>query len=318
MKATIDRGLFLYICVIMKMILELVWAIVGLSTGFLRNAPDYEAGLDTQLLMGSVVQIDSAERYWRHVTAMEPAYRGWINELQLVTLSDKELSEYLVAPKYICIAGITDVFDKPSQSSPRICDLVMGDILRRTGRKSGKWVQVILPSGQDGWVRGSEVAEFERWARTRQPSAENILALAHKFLGSTYMWGGTSFKHVDCSGLTRSVYFMNGILLPRDANQQVRVGYEVGLDMDEWQPGDLVFFGTPQTEDAPLKAGHVAIYIGGGRIIHSSQLVRVSSLIEGTPDYYERKPIAVRRILGHVGEDNGTSDIRTNCWYFIQ
>lgn len=309
---------FLYLCHDMKMIIEIVWAIVGLATGFLRNAPDYESGLDTQLLMGAVVQIDSTDRYWHHVTAFEPAYKGWINDLQLVKMDDRQLADYLVAPKYICTAGIANVYSKPSESSQRICDLVMGDILRKTANRSGKWVQVLLPSGQEGWVRATEVQDMEKWASSRTWTPESIISLAYKFLGSTYMWGGTSFKGVDCSGLTRNVYFMHGILLPRDANQQVRAGFEVSLDMEDWQPGDLVFFGTPQTEDTPLKAGHVALYIGGGRIIHSSQLVRVSSLVEGEPDFYERKPIAVRRVLGHVGENNGISDIRTNSWYFIQ
>ena len=302
----------------MIMILEMAWAIVGLATGFLRNAPDYEAGLDTQLLMGAVVQIDSTDRYWHHVTAFEPAYKGWINDLQLVKISEGQLEEYLEAPKYICTAGIAEVYSKPSSSSQRICDIVMGDILRQTSCKKGKWTKVLLPSGQEGWVESAAVADMDTWASSRDQSAESIINLAFKFLGSTYMWGGTSFKGVDCSGLTRGVYFMHGILLPRDANQQVRTGYEVSLDMEDWLPGDLVFFGTPQTEDTPLKAGHVALYIGGGRIIHSSQLVRVSSLVEGEQDYYERKPIAVRRVLGHVGENNGTSDIRTNGWYFKQ
>ena len=300
------------------MILEIVWAVVGLSTGFLRNAPDYESGLDTQLLMGAVVRIDSTERYWKHVTAMEPTYEGWINELQLVEMSGREIDEYLAAPKYICTAGMTEVYSGPSADAPRICDLVMGGILRKAGGSSGGWTQVLLPSGQEGWVSSDCIDDFEHWADTRDKSKESIIRLAYRFLGAPYMWGGTSFKHVDCSGLTRSVYFMHGILLPRDANQQVRTGKEVSLDMTEWQPGDLVFFGTPQTKDKPLKAGHVAIYIGNGRIIHSSQLVRVNSLMEGQPDYYERKPIAVRRILGYVGENNGTSDIRTNRWYFIQ
>lgn len=301
----------------MKIILEMAWAIVGLATGFLRNAPDYESGLDTQLLMGAVVQIDSTDRYWHHVTAFEPAYKGWINDLQLVKISDGQLEEYLEAPKYICTAGIAEVYSGPSSSSQRICDIVMGDILRQTSCREGKWTKVLLPSGQEGWVESAVVEDMDTWASSRNQTAESIIELAFKFLGSTYMWGGTSFKGVDCSGLTRSVYFMHGILLPRDANKQVRTGYEVSLDMDEWQPGDLVFFGTPQTESTPLKAGHVALYIGGGRIIHSSQLVRVSSLVEGEQDYYERKPIAVRRVLGHVGE-NGISDIRTNAWYFKQ
>ena len=89
---------------------------------------------------------------------------------------------------------------------------------------------------------------------------------------------------------------MNGILLPRNASQMVHCGEEVRLD--EMQRGDLVFFGTPAQDGKPRRVTHVGIYIGDGRIIHSSHLVRVNSLDPSQPDYYENahKLIAARRL----------------------
>ena len=81
---------------------------------------------------------------------------------------------------------------------------------------------------------------------------------------------------------------MNGIQLPRDASQQVLCGIEVPVG--EMIPGDLVFFGNSSV-------AHVAIYIGDGRIILASQLVRINSLDPGAPDYYGRNILHVRRIL---------------------
>lgn len=127
------------------------------------------------------------------------------------------------------------------------------------------------------------------------------------FLGVPYMWGGTSIKNVDCSGLTRSVYFMNGVLLPRNASQQAKTGTDVKIfneygDVD-WShliPGDLIFWGSPATASAPERISHVGMYIGGGRFIHSSEVVRINSFDRNKADFYDRKPVRARRIIGYV------------------
>ena len=76
----------------------------------------------------------------------------------------------------------------------------------------------------------------------------------------------------------------------------VHCGDEVSLD--SLQRGDLVFFGTPAKDGAKQRVTHVGIYIGNGRIIHSSHMVRVNSLNPDQPDYYENahKLIAARRL----------------------
>ena len=112
-------------------------------------------------------------------------------------------------------------------------------------------------------------------------------------------------KGVDCSGLVRWSFLMNGILLPRNASQMIHCGDEVPLPgsygsfcIDCLQRGDLVFFGTPASEGAKQRVTHVGIYIGGGRIIHSSHMVRVNSLVPAEADYYENahRLIAARRL----------------------
>ncbi|MBR4001730.1 MAG: C40 family peptidase, partial [Bacteroidales bacterium] len=82
----------------------------------------------------------------------------------------------------------------------------------------------------------------------------------------------------------------------RDTSQQVKEGREVSLE--QMVPGDLIFFGTPASGDSRERVSHVAIYLGDGMILHSSQLVRISSLDPDSPDYYQHRPILhVRRIL---------------------
>lgn len=293
------------------------WAVVEFSSNYLRRSPDYESGLDTQTLMGAVVEVLDSERYWRKVSTPDP-YVGWVNERGLAYMSEEEKDAYIEAPKWICTAEITHIFEEPDASSARICDFIMGDLVRKTGEYRPGWTLVKLPSGITGWVRSYEIADFYQWASTRVLSEESVVALAKTFLGTPYLWGGDTVKGFDCSGLVKMTYMMHGVLTMRDADQQMRTGVEVPYDFAQMRPGDLLFFGTKATATAPAKAGHVAIYIGDGKIIHASQNVHVRSLVKGEPDYYEREVIAVRRLIGHVDTGEGVVSILKNPWYFKQ
>ncbi|MFO5528213.1 MAG: C40 family peptidase, partial [Cuspidothrix sp.] len=77
-----------------------------------------------------------------------------------------------------------------------------------------------------------------------------------------YLWGGTVAPNYDCSGLMQAAFQSVGVWLPRDAYQQE--AFTQAIDINELQPGDLIFFGTPQ------KATHVGLYLGDGYYIHSS------------------------------------------------
>jgi len=282
-------------------ILDIVWAVVSVSTGFLRNSPDYESPLETQLLMGSLVQVEDSLSYWRKVSATEPEYTGWINDLQLCVLNPEELEQYQNAPKYIFTGKTGYAYLTCSEQSQVLCDLVMGDVVRKGLIESGPWSQIILADGKTAWTLSKDIKDLEEWKNKTKPDGESIAKMAMQFVGVPYMWGGNSVKAFDCSGLSWTAYHMNGISLPRNASQQVKLGLELPLDdMASWQEGDLVFFGTPADEDRPLRASHVAIYIGEGRIVHASQIVRISSLVPEDKDFYDRTPIAVRRILGQL------------------
>jgi len=297
------------------------WAVVNLSVNFMREAPDYTAENGDQTLMGTVVEIVGEEGYWRQIVSPEP-YKAWVNELGLTEMSTDDINAYIASPKYICTADFTQVYSGPSLESLPVSDLVMGCLVRPVtdgrGRevKKGKFFSCMLPDGRTGWVPKADVEPFAAWAASRHATGEGVVRTAFRFLGVPYMWGGTSYKSVDCSGFALCAYFMNGILLPRNTSQQVRAGVEVPLDALE--PGDLLFFGTPATEEKPSRVNHVGIYIGGGRFIHSSQLVRISSLDPAEPDYYERKPLSARRIIGHETDGPGVTFLLDSPWYFSQ
>ena len=288
------------------------WAVVELSSIYMRIAPDYESALETQELMGTVVEIIAEKGYWREIVSPQP-YQAWCTEKGIVEMSEQEIEAYKAAPKCIFTELYGHVYESPSDKAATICDLVGGDVMRIAGNDGkkgrclkGKWTQIMLPSGKTGWVRSSQVKLHEGFFSIAKGEGnsesisdslmESIIADAFKLKGVPYLWGGMTPKGVDCSGLVRWSFIMNGVLLPRNASQMVHCGDEVSLD--SLQRGDLVFFGTPATSEKPRRVTHVGIYIGNGRIIHSSHMVRLNSLNPSEPDYYENahKLIAARRL----------------------
>ena len=319
-------------------------AIIGFSESYLREQPAYTAELGTQALMGSVVEIVAEEGYWKQVVTSEP-YTAWCTDLGLVEMKHDRLAAYIAAPKYICTALHSTVRKGASMEEDQISDLAMGCLVRvvMTEGKKPKpsvrkgWAEVMLPDGRKGWTPAGDLEEFAGWAAGRKAEPGNIIATAKMFCGVPYLWGGMSGKGVDCSGFTRMAWMMNGILLPRNASQQAKLGREIIMNTDHsitpdspkmkaemtariqhLKPGDLLFFGTPETFFRKESISHVAIYLGGGRIIHASHVVRISSLIPGEEDYYENswKLLKARRLFGWSGD--GMTPITACPGYFLQ
>jgi hypothetical protein len=119
-----------------------------------------------------------------------------------------------------------------------------------------------------------------------------IVRTAETFIGVPYLWGGNSADTgFDCSGLTMTVYQLNGLDLPRHSGDQFVAGTPVGLT--DLQPGDLVFFHTRGNG----KISHVGIFIGDGEFIHAAGVgknIRRDSL---TGAYYQTHYVGGRRYL---------------------
>ena len=286
-------------------------AVVETSTCYMRIAPDYESALETQELMGTVVEIVGESGYWREIVSPQP-YKAWTTEKTLVEMSQEQIKEYEGAPKYMFTELYGHIYMEPSEKAQTICDLVGGDVMRVDEAK-GRWARVVLPSGTKGWVPKSQVSLLEERIDIKmgdkaegmisKEKMEDVIASAHQLMGVPYLWGGMSSKGVDCSGLVRISAIMNGVLLPRNASQMIKCGIPVdvpplltaenGLPINaldrvkNLKRGDLVFFGTPATEEKPMRVTHVGIYLGNSRIIHSSHKVRVNSLDPDDCDYYE-------------------------------
>jgi cell wall-associated NlpC family hydrolase len=177
--------------------------------------------------------------------------------------------------------------------------VLYGERVIVVGRRGG-WTKITVPDqpspldsrGYPGWVRswqlgpafaapmvvtarsarlpnGTEVGFGSQVPAGAVPSVAtrrlpltriDLVRTAERFLGLHYLWGGLSAWGYDCSGLTWAVYRSHGITIPRDADAQFAAGRPVSLA--QMLPGDLLFYEHPVV-------GHVAMYIGGGRMIEA-------------------------------------------------
>lgn len=123
------------------------------------------------------------------------------------------------------------------------------------------------------------VPETEAETGVSSGLGQQIADYGVQFVGNPYVWGGTSLTSgADCSGFVQSVFANFGIGLARTAESQAYGGTSVSLD--QLQPGDLLFYNSTGSID------HVALYIGGGQIVHaanSSSGIIISSAYYATP-----------------------------------
>lgn len=121
--------------------------------------------------------------------------------------------------------------------------------------------------------------------------ADQLISYASQYMGTPYVWGGTTPSGFDCSGFTKYCYKAFGVDLLRTAAQQMGNGYKV--TKDQLIPGDLVFFAN--TYASYEAATHVGIYIGGGKFLHAaSGGVKITALSDA---YYASRYVGARRVL---------------------
>ncbi len=120
----------------------------------------------------------------------------------------------------------------------------------------------------------------------------DIITYAKKFLGTKYVWGGTTTKGFDCSGFVKYVYSHFDVSLSRTSSAQSKCGTYV--KKANLAVGDLVFF---DTNGGKNNITHVGIYIGGGKFIHASSSHKKVVISDITSGYYSRKYMTARRVL---------------------
>lgn len=288
-----------------------------------RTSGKYSAESATQVMMGTPLQILEKKGGWTRAITPE-GYISWVTSGSITYMDKAEFDAYQEAKKVIITTKYTTMYEGPSANSQMVSDVVWGNILLDKGTQ-GAWQKVAISDGREGFVPKADVMDFEKWLDSRNPTADNIIATAKQFIGVPYMWGGTSIKAVDCSGFCKSTYFLNGIVLARDASQQCLTGDDVDISkyvndgeytkeaLANLKKGDLIFFGTKATPEKKERITHVGIYIGDGIFIHSATKVRINSLIPTDENYYDgsKRLVRAQRILGNVDAGKDIWSIKT-------
>ncbi len=125
---------------------------------------------------------------------------------------------------------------------------------------AARWLKVKLVDGQVAWVQRGDVG-----TNAAPLSIDESIALAKRFLGVTYTWGGVSSFGFDCSGFTQMLVRRRGIEMPRDADLQAAWSGVAPVERKNLAPGDLLFFGASLE-----KITHTGMYIGNGEFIHDT------------------------------------------------
>jgi cell wall-associated NlpC family hydrolase len=281
-----------------------VWGIACLSVANGRLGPEHKAEMGTQAMMGEVIRVwkrSTNALYAWYLTQSADGYLSWQQKGTFVRCTREQVEAWNRSPLLIVTAFEDCILEQPRSDAQPVSDVVMCDRVRKTGEE-GDWYRVELPDQRTGFLPKKAAEDYAAWKQARQPTAEKIEHTARMFLGRPYFWGGNSPKGLDCSGFTKTVFFLNGIALQRDSSKQAGQGVAVPLDHDlsQLKKGDLLFFGPRARRGKPERVIHVGLYLGDKLFIHSSERVHISSLDPNSPIRDEnriRTLLHARRIL---------------------
>lgn len=261
----------------------------------IRQEPSEAGKLVGKLSKNAACEILSVEGDWAHIKSGK--VEGYCNTEYLFTGAKAiEKGKEAVSSIAIVSTETLKVREQPNTSSPVITMIPKNEELEVVEIMENGWIKFMLDD-EEAYVSGEFVKVEERLEKAATMTEllygqgvsdvrVDLVQYAKKFVGNPYVWGGTNLtKGADCSGYTLSVFKKYGISLPHHAASQAKMGTKISLA--EAQPGDLVFY----AKNGAIN--HVAIYIGGGQVVHASSPktgIKISSV-----NY--RTPAAVRRFL---------------------
>lgn len=268
------------------------YGIITISVANLRRQPKFQSELVSQTVLGTVIRIYKEKGDFYYVQNWDH-YLGWLSKASVTAVDSITAVEWQNASHVMCMANYGTVTQQAATNGTNgeiLVDLVPGAVLKRLG-EGQEFVKVKTPDGNIGYVKKEQVVDVEVLQQV-QATRAGIVQTSRKFLGVPYLWGGTSAKGFDCSGFVQTVFLLNNMSLPRDANQIALEGQAIqpGDHFENLFQGDLVFFGSN-----PGRITHVGIYLGNGLYIHSSGYVHINSLDMEHPLYNEYRHKTFRK-----------------------
>ncbi|TMM59001.1 NlpC/P60 family protein [Maribacter algarum] len=282
------------------------YGLINNSVSNLRSNPKHSGELATQATLGTPVKIYKTEGDWYYIQTPDK-YLSWVDGGGIVSLTDEDYKAWKSSEKVIYTKTYGHSYIKPDADSQVVTDLVAGGILEFLNEQDDYYA-VKYPDGRIGYVSKKESQPYAQWIATMNPSGESLLKTSKTLMGVPYLWGGTSSKGMDCSGFTKTIYFLNGMVIPRDASQQVHTGKQIdeNRSFENLEKGDLLFFGRKATDSAKERVVHVGMWIGNNEFIHASNQVRVSSIDRNAENFDEfnlNRYLRSKRILKEEDKD---------------
>ncbi len=281
-------------------------AIINISVANLRSNPGHSSELATQATLGTIVKVYKQEDDWYYIQTPDK-YLAWVDAGGIELADELKAVNWDGDEKIIYTQTYGHAYSGPDENTSIVSDLTAGNMLTILKYTDKNFI-VRFPDGRNAYVRENEAQPYSSWLKNLNPTNETLVSTGKMLMGVPYLWGGTSTKGVDCSGFTKTIYFLNGMVIPRDASQQVHTGIPIDStgNFEELQGGDLLFFGTKATDSAEEKVVHVGMWIGNNEFIHSSGRVRISSVDKASKNYDEynlNRYLRTKRIFQQVGKD---------------
>ena len=211
---------------------------LGVGRTGLRAGPSSTSGMASEVLFGEIVTVYERRDGWAWVQCALDDYVGYVREDALVEP---------MKPTHRVIATSTPLLPAPDVKRPALDLLPMNAQIHVAGHE-GRFAR----TASRGFVFADHLVPLD-------DRKKDWVAIAERFLGAPYIWGGKTYGGLDCSGLVQTALQTAGIACPRDSDMQEKALGHAVEDLSRPQRGDLVFW-----------KGHVGIMLDGARMLHAN------------------------------------------------